>query len=228
MFGLPDGSPFVSKVHVLLKMAGVPYRFEKADFRKAPKGKIPYIDDGGPLLGDSGFIRQHLEVNYGADFDKGLSASDKAVALAFERLCEEHLYWAMVHSRWMNDANFDKGPRRFFDDAPAPLRPIIATVIRRQVRRNLKGHGLGRHSEADIAQLAELDLQALSDFLGGKPWLMGETPCGADATAWAAVISCLCPHFDSPVRVAAERHANLKAYGARGFATWFPDLQPIA
>lgn len=52
MFGLPDGSPFVTKVHVLLKMAGVPYRFEKANFRKAPKGKIPYIEDGGPLLGD--------------------------------------------------------------------------------------------------------------------------------------------------------------------------------
>lgn len=59
-FGLPDASPFVSKAHVLLKMAGVPYTFAKANFRKAPKGKIPYIDDGGMLLGDSGFIRAHL------------------------------------------------------------------------------------------------------------------------------------------------------------------------
>lgn len=223
-FDLPDASPFVTKVHVLLKMAGVPYRFEKANFRKAPKGKIPYIEDGGPLLGDSSFIRQHLETKYKADFDKDLSRSDKGVAAAFERLCEEHLYWAIVNDRWMNETNFNKGPRRFFDDAPAPIRPLIVAMISRQVRRNLKGHGLGRHSAGEISQLASRDLTAISDFLGTKDWLFGAEPSGADAAVWASVSSCLCPFFEGPVRTAAERHANLKAYSARGFSRWFPEL----
>ena len=224
MFGLPDGSPFVTKVHVLLKMADVPYRFEKANFRKAPKGKIPYIGDGGPLLGDSTFIRRHLETNYNTDFDKGLSAPEKAAAWAFERLAEDHLYWAMVHDSWMIDGNFDKGPKQFFNDAPAPLRPLIVAMVRRQVRGNLKGQGLGRHSAAEIAQFAQRDLAAISEYLGPKDWLMGAEPCGADATVWAMVLSCLCPHFDAPVRSAAESYGNLKAYRDRGLARWFPEL----
>jgi glutathione S-transferase len=224
-FGLPDGSPFVTKTHVLLKMAGVPYCFERANFRKAPKGKIPYIDDGGALLGDSALIRRHLETNYAAYFDQGLSAAEKATALAFERMCEEHLYWAIVNDRWMIDDNFNKGPRQYFDDAPAPLRPLIATMTRRQVRRNLKGHGLGRHSDGEIALFAAQDLVAISDFLADKSWLMGAQPCGADATVWAMTASCLCPHFEAPVRAIAERHANLKAYRDRGFARWFPEMR---
>ena len=51
-FGVPDASPFVSKAEILLKMSGVPYKKAKANFSKAPKGKIPYIEENGKLLGD--------------------------------------------------------------------------------------------------------------------------------------------------------------------------------
>ena len=40
-FGLPDPSPFVMKVEVLLKMAKLPYQTDSAGFSKAPKGKDP-------------------------------------------------------------------------------------------------------------------------------------------------------------------------------------------
>ncbi len=48
-WGLPDPSPFVRKVETPLRMAKLPYRTEAAGFAKAPKGKIPYIDDFHPL-----------------------------------------------------------------------------------------------------------------------------------------------------------------------------------
>jgi len=225
-FGLPDASPFVTKVIILLKMAGVPYETAKADFNKAPKGKIPYIKDGdGPLLGDSSFIRQHLETKYGANFDGTLSAAERGVALAIERLCEDHLYWAVVHNRWMDRDNFNKGPRHFFDETPAVIRPLIIAMVHRQFRRNLKGHGLGRHTDAEITQLAVRDLAAISDFMGDKPWLMGHEPCGADATVWSIVTSALCPFFESPIRKAGEHHANLMAYRDRGMVKWFTETQ---
>lgn len=227
-FGLPDGSPFVTKTHVLLKMAGVPYTFAKANFSKAPKGKIPYIDDNGMLLGDSGFIRGHLESKYKADFDKGLSLAEKAIALAFERLCEDHLYWAIVRERWTIEANFNKGPRHFFDDAPAVMRPLIIGVMNRRVRRTLHGQGFGRHSEIEVAHLAGRDLEAISNFLGSKPWLMGQEPCAADATVWSTVTSALCPLFEGPVASAAKSHANLATYRDRGLAKWFEELRPPA
>ena len=50
MFGLPDPSPFVTKAEVLLKMAKLAYRTDSGGFAKAPKGKLPYIDDDGPIV----------------------------------------------------------------------------------------------------------------------------------------------------------------------------------
>jgi len=56
-FGLPDVSPFVTKVEMLLKMAGLDYRTDTKGFSKAPKGKLPYIADDGEMIADSTFIR---------------------------------------------------------------------------------------------------------------------------------------------------------------------------
>ncbi len=97
-FGLPDPSPFVTKVDVLLKMAGLEFRTDANGFRKAPKRKLPYIDDGAILVADSTFIRWHIEKKYGFDFDAGLSAEQRAVAWAFEKMAEEHLY---IRAGWM-------------------------------------------------------------------------------------------------------------------------------
>ena len=50
--GLPDASPFCIKAEVLLKMSGLPYRLDLKGFGKAPKGKLPYIDDEGTIIAD--------------------------------------------------------------------------------------------------------------------------------------------------------------------------------
>jgi glutathione S-transferase len=101
-FGQPSGSPFGVKALILLKMAGVEHKIVYIDDpRKAPKGKLPLIVDGGQAIPDSTFIRHHLETRYGADFDVMLSDTKKGASLAFQRLAEEHLYWSLVAARWM-------------------------------------------------------------------------------------------------------------------------------
>jgi glutathione S-transferase len=225
MFGLPDPSPFCMKGEVLLKMSGLPYRLDHSGFMKAPKGKQPYLDDGGTLVADSTFIRWHLEKAHKIDFDRGLDAGGKATALAFAKLCEDHLYFGMVRDRWVNYDNFDKGPRRFFDSAPALLRPLIIAKTRRGVRATLHGQGLGRHSVAETEQIVIEGIDALADFIGDKPYLMGNAPCGADATTFSWVAGFLNPHFDGPIHRAAMSRANLVAYRDRGMARWYPDFK---
>lgn len=223
-WGVPSPSQFVTKAEILLKMAGVPYTHTDADFAKTPKGKIPYIEDGADKIGDTEFIRRHLEQRYGADFDKGLSAAEKATARAFAVMADEHLYWAVVDARWTDDANFDRGPRQFFERAPAPMRPFIVAMVKRNVRRNLHGHGLGRHARHEIEELARRDIDAIADFLGDKPFLMGAEPTSADASVWPAIASVLCAHFTTPLRDHAGQRPNLVAYRDRGMARWFPEL----
>jgi Glutathione S-transferase N-terminal domain len=52
-------------------MAGLRYRTNTEGFSKAPKRKLPYIDDEGKRIADSTFIRWHIEKKYGFDFDRG-------------------------------------------------------------------------------------------------------------------------------------------------------------
>lgn len=227
-FGLPDPSQFVVKTEVLLKMAGQPYEKLRADPRKGPKGKIPWIDDGGRIVPDSTFIRFHLEDAHGVDFDKGLSDQQKGQAWCIEKMLEEQVYWLVVMERWLDKANFDRGPKMFFDPVPSLLRPVVLAMVSRQVTRNLQAQGLGRHSAAERQRLAERAARAVSLCLGEKPWLMGEQPCGADAAGYAFVGGALCAHFEGPVRKAFERHANLAAYVQRGTARWFPEFSGAA
>jgi hypothetical protein len=76
-FGLPDGSPFVTKTMLLLKFAGLPYQENRQGYGRAPKGKLP--------------------------------PAQKAAAWAIEKMCEEHLYLALLATRWLDDANFARG-----------------------------------------------------------------------------------------------------------------------
>jgi glutathione S-transferase len=214
-FGLPDASPFVTKAMLLLKLAGLPYKEDRGGFRKAPKGKLPYINDDGLIVADSTFIRFHIEKKYGFDFDAGLTLEQKAAAWAIEKMCEDHLIWALVVSRWLDDANFAKGSSQFFKTVPMPLRPIIQSLVRRKVAKTLKLQGFGRHTPAEQDELAIADLNALATLIGDKDFLMGKKPCGADASVFAFVAGFLTPVFDTPIRTAAERHPNLAAYKER-------------
>jgi glutathione S-transferase len=222
-FGLPDASPFCIKAETLLKMAKLPYAKDLRGFAKAPKGKQPYIRDDGTVVADSTFIRDHIEAKYGIDFDQGLTAEQRATCWALERMCEERLYWAIVDARWLDETNFAKGPARFFDRVPAPLRPAIRNIARRRVRKYLHFHGLGRHSADEVLSLAKRDIDAIATLLGGKPYLMGDNSCGADATIFAFVLCALCPHFDTELVDAVTRHASLVAYCDRMMKTYFAD-----
>jgi glutathione S-transferase len=227
-FGLPDPSPFVMKVETLLKMARLPYRTDGTGFAKAPKGKIPYIDDDGVVVADSTFIRWHIEKKYRIDFDQGLSAGQKATAWAFEKMAEEQLYWVGLSDRWLNDENFRKGPMKFFDRVPWPMRRFVVAKVRRDVRARLRGQGLGRHSPDEILALGTRSINAIADFLGDQPFFMGAEPSGVDATMFAFACAMLCPHFSSPSRTAAERRENLRRYVGRMTARFYPGLEELA
>ena len=57
---------------------------------------------------------------------------------------------------------------------------------------------------------------------------MGNELTGMDATMFAFVAGALCPHFETPLRTAAERHDNLRRYVGRITARFYPDQAEIA
>jgi glutathione S-transferase len=223
-FGLPEISPFVTKTEVQLKMAGLLYRKEKAKPTASPKGQLPFIEDDGEVIADSTFIRAHLEGKYAFDFDAPLSLQDRAQAWAFERMIEHHLYWAMVGARWVDPENFAKGPAHLFDAVPEHLREKLREDAQFRVAENYLLSGLGRHAPDEDVDLAARSLLALSVQLGDKRYLMGDLPCGSDATAFGALAGILTPFFDSQLRERADRFENLSAYVDRMMLQYFPEF----
>ena len=222
---LPDPSPFVMKAMLLLKLAGLDYAVKTGGLGKAPKGKLPYLDDNGTVVADSTFIRFYIEKTYGFDYDAGLGPTDRAHAWALEKMCENHLGSFVARERWLKDDNFSNGPIHFFDAVPASIRPLIAALIRRRVRKSLWGQGAGRYSDDEVATLLARDYGAISAVLGEKPYLFGNEPCGADATVFAFVSGGLWNRSKGLVNDTTGSFANLVAYRDRGMARWFPDFK---
>ncbi|VVE48150.1 glutathione S-transferase [Pandoraea pneumonica] len=222
-FGLPDASPFVIKAHMLLKLAGLAYQTDRGGFRRAPKGKLPFIDDDGQIVPDSTLIRLHIERKYGFDFDAGLTPEQRGAAWMFEKALEDHFYWHVVQARWCDDENFAKGPASFFKSIPWPVRPAAQAFIRRKVRGTLQGQGTARYSPQEQQQLLARGAQAAAQLLGDKPYFFGNSPSGADATAFAFMASALAPQFKHPLRDEIEQHPNLIDYVARMQREFFPE-----
>lgn len=221
-FDLPDISPFCLKTEVHLKMAGLSYRKEAATPDASPKGQLPFIEDGGVKIGDSTFIRAHIERKYGFDFDEGLEEIERAQTWALERMLENQLYFALVYFRWLVPENFAKGPAHFFDRAPEAIRAQVKRDVLASVSVKVLASGITRHAPDDIVWLGERSLSALSVLLGDKPYLFGDCVSGVDATAFGMLAGLMTPFFESPLRRRAESYGNLVAYVDRMMAGYFP------
>lgn len=221
-FGLPDLSPYVTKTEIHLIMAGLDYRKQPGSRETAPKGQLPWIDDDGQKIGDSTFIRAHIERKYDIDLDATLSSRGRAEAWALERMIENHLGWASSYFRFTNPANFAKGPARWFDGAPEDRRANLREGLLEAVAANLHAVGIGRHSQDEIIWLGTLSLRALDEILGEKAFLMADHPTGVDAIAFGVLAGLLTPFFDSPLRREAERHDTLVAYVDRMMDRFYP------
>lgn len=214
--GTPNPSPFCVKLETVLRLAGVPHEVHHAtNPADGPKGKLPFIEIEGERVGDSALILELLKERLGIDLDRGLSDAERAQSHAIQRMLDERLYWVLVHSRWIEEANWPVVRKCFFDGMPFPLSSIVPAMARRQVRAALHTQGTGRHSVEEIYALGASDLAALSALLGEREFFFGDKPTTADAACFAYLVSILGPDLDSPLKAAALGHDNLVRHTAR-------------
>ena len=222
--GLPNASPFCMKVETYLRMADLPFEIPRATLghlRNAPKGKMPYIEDQGRLVADSSFIIDYLKATYGDPLDGWLDAPQEAVALAFARLLEENLYWAVIYTRWVEPQGWQLTRSAFFGTLSAPLKWVLPALARRGIIKELHGQGMGRHSREEIMTIGRRDISALADFLSDKPYFMGEQPCSLDASAYAFLANLLWVPVESELKRHAMQYAQLDAYCQRMRARYY-------
>tara|TARA_Y100000031_G_C8161539_1_gene357265 strand:- start:473 stop:823 length:351 start_codon:yes stop_codon:yes gene_type:complete len=111
----------------------------------------------------------------------------------------------------------------YFAPLPAPVRPLIAALARRDTLRSLRGQGVGRHSAAEVAAMGCRDIETVAAVLGNQEFMMGAEPSGIDATAYAFLAAILAVPIESPVRQQLQQSDNLTDYCQRLRERCFPD-----
>jgi glutathione S-transferase len=178
------------------------------------------------MICDSGVIIDYLEKTGGHRLDGRLTLAERAQSLAFRRLLEEHLYWAVVYARWADPDNaahvnsYIAGATRL----PPWLMPVVGRLIQRSVIKSLRGHGLGRHPPDTIWRLGMADVDALGHWLGGRPWAFGEAPTVLDAVMFAFIASIIRTPWEFPLKTHTLKHRNLVDHSQRMLALCFPEM----
>lgn len=212
---IPNLSAFCIKTEVYLKMGNLPYEIVSTLPLKGPKGKLPFIEDTGHRVADSRFIIEYLNKHYDCDPDKDLTTTEKAISTALQRLLEDDLYWSVMYTRWVVPANWEKNREAVFSRLPLPIKHVVSRLVRGQIKKQIYGHGMGRHSEQEIYQLGKKSLTALSDFLTDKPYFMGDRPTTVDASAFGMLANIIWCPIESPLKEHALKLKNLVAFCER-------------
>ncbi len=208
-------SPFCTKVEVYLKVQHVPYRTTLGDPRKAPKGKMPFIVEGGERIADSSAIVDYLESKSNAPLDRGLDAPAQARAHVLKRTFEESLYWAMLWSRWGDDDGWTELRPHIDAIVPAALRWFLTGIIRKKVVASSFAQGIGRHSREEIYALGNADLTAIAGMLGDRPYLVDDQLRTIDVIGYAFLANILLWPKPSPLTEHARTLPTLVAYVER-------------
>jgi glutathione S-transferase len=193
-WGIPDISPYVTKVVNYLKFTGVEFEHKTQDLatldQDSPHGKLPYIvDSDGTKVGDSNTIIAYLKDKYGDKLDADLSKQELALALAFNRLIEEHLYWSgIIQPRWREDSGWETYIP--FIVQGAEVTPEMREGLdgfRGRILTEFDGQGMGRRSAEVVAEFFRADIDALSDFLADKDFFLGDKLHSIDASVYSTL-----------------------------------------
>jgi glutathione S-transferase len=223
LFAIPNVSPFCCKMETWLRIAGIPYEVvDTPDPRKGPKGKMPFIEEGGLRLGDTSLIIDHLKRTRGVDPDAHLDATQRATALVVQRTIEEHYVFVALYTHFIRDEGWQQMRHTFA--VPAFVRPLVANMIRNQMRKILKFQGVGRHSDDEIMDSARRDWQAVATLFGDGPFFFGAEPTTVDATLFGALATTLRTPIPSPIHDFLQGQPKLVAHTEHMRQRFFPEF----
>jgi glutathione S-transferase len=199
-WGLPSAGPFAVKLLAWLELAGIPYQQVLEDNpRKGPNGKNPWIELDGELIGDSELIIELLSKRYGVDLDAGLSSGQRAIGLAWRRTFEEHFHQVLEWELFEHPAGAAYMRERLRSTMPPIIGPLVFSMLRSHLRKQLYARGLARHAPEIIEAKGRADVDALAAFLGDKPFLLGQQPTTGDTAVFGLMASMVYWPMQTPV-----------------------------
>ncbi|VDI17743.1 Hypothetical predicted protein [Mytilus galloprovincialis] len=211
----PSLSPFVVKLETYLRMAKIPYQ-NVHDSIRGSKGKIPWIEYNDVTIPDSQLIIEYLNKLRDVDLNRHLTEEQEAVAVAFQRMVDEHTYWLMVINRW----KYDNEMREFKLSNWSWLK---LTIARWFVNSQTHQQGLGRHTKDEIMAILNKDFHSLSTYLGKKKYIFGDIPSELDSSIFGQLSQFRWHLALSDITDLFQRYQNLDRYCQQMKNAFWPD-----
>lgn len=213
-------SAFCAKSEAFLRFNKIEHKsiHFKGNPSKFKNSKLPVIQDGNDYICDSYFIEKYLTKKFNIETDKKLSALDRANGFAYSKMCEEFLYWSMLHERWFIEENWEKLKEQFFSEVPGFLRGVVTNMIRKNLKKSAVGHGMGRHTDEEIHNFGAEAIKAISIFIGDKDYLLGSEISSFDLTIHSFVSNAVYCELNPKLKAEAAKYKNLEAYSERVLA----------
>lgn len=215
----PDASPYVCKLVMWLRLAGIDHELIYVPWpdmiQRAPRKSVPWIEDvDGEVVHDSQRAIDRLTEKYAITLDAHLSPLEKAQARAWQRLLEDHYYWAaLVHMRWVDDMNWPIYKQELAAELdPSPEVEAFFQEIRDHLVGEFNGHAVGKMNIEEVRAVACQDLDALDTALGDHVYFMGERPSTIDAMLYACLLQTYATPCSSPVVDYARSKSALYRY----------------
>jgi len=224
VFGIPNLSPFCCKLETWLRIAGLPYQVvDTPNPRKGPKGKLPFIEEGGARIPDTSRIIEHLTKTRGVDPDAHLGPRQRALALLVQRTLEEHYAFVLAYTHLVSDEGMRHAAARF-PSLPALAAPLVARLLRRNVKAILWKQGMLRHSSDEIVEAAGRDWQAVLALKSEGPYFFGDNPSGTDAIVFGALAPTVLTPIETPIRDFLRVQPGCLAYAEGLLGRFYPEL----
>ena len=213
-----DFSPFCAKVEAFLRYHKIDYQVKAVNVRSTPKNKLPVLVDGDLRFGDSDLILKYLSKKFNIDMNGHLDPREKASSLAMRKLFEDWIYWGVIYFRWKDDQYWPATHQLFFNRTPWIVRTILAPwVIRPTIVKQVVGQGMGRHTPEEVIAMMEEAAEAVHNFLGDRPYFMGDKISLLDMTAFPFIWLSYNTPLQNPIQAAVGRYDNLQDYADRLF-----------
>jgi glutathione S-transferase len=186
--GLESYSPFCVKVNRALRVHGLSYERRTIDNfslgRVNPQKQWPVLLVDDEIVTDSTAILARLE-SIGA---RSLLPTDPALrseAWLWEELADTALNGFYVAARWADEDNWPQVKQAYFADAPAPVRALVAPLLRRRIVQGLVARDVWRAgAEACWVRYGKL-LDQLDTRAPEAGFWLGEELCVADLALFA-------------------------------------------
>ena len=229
--GVPDASPYVTRVECYLRLLKKDYSKKKTNMMtENPRRKVPFCNIYGTMMDDSQRILDHLKANYADDSVEYLTDAQKITGHLIQRMLTGNMYWVCLHTAFGTDAGRDNFRAQLVTEhVPFVLRPLISSMVFRLQNGHLKECGMANFPHNEILERGKADLRVLNKMLGKQTTILGTPkPTVYDTDVYSFV----CNLFYHPAVSEEEWVQDLKRemplleqYVARMRSLLFPELQ---